>query len=91
MSSRFWECQSCRAIVQKPAHAEIMGMAASVSGTVRCAGCGHPHPAGQVYGGAYDLAEVDRSCSLCGATLRGPAKGLDGKPCPACRQGTIRG
>ncbi len=87
--SRFWECQSCGAIVQKPAHAGVMGMFKSVSGSVQCAGCGHSHNASDVYGGTYDLPEVDRSCSLCGAQLRGPSKGLDGKPCPACSQGSI--
>ncbi|MBN2497639.1 MAG: AgmX/PglI C-terminal domain-containing protein [Deltaproteobacteria bacterium] len=90
--SRFWKCQSCGALLQKAAHQLDMEQAVEsgqLAGMVTCAECGHSYSAPDVYGGRFDVSEVDRRCLLCGAQLRGPAEALDGRPCPACNRGAI--
>jgi hypothetical protein len=80
--SNFWRCPDCRAILQKGAQLGSSG--ATTLGTVSCGNCGHVHPHSDIYGGKYDLPEVELNCPRCQTHLRGPKDELLGSPCPAC-------
>lgn len=78
--SLFWGCPECKAILQKKSELDL----AEAVGFVSCGRCGASFSYAAVYGGQYDLDEVEGPCPSCGRLLRGPAKELLGKPCPAC-------
>ncbi len=79
--SNFWRCPSCRTILQKRT-----SMGAGVTGMVTCGGCNRTYSYSDVYGGSYDLPEVELNCPHCSTHLRGPKDDLLGKPCPACNR-----
>lgn len=83
--SRFWRCPACGAVLPKR---DSPGASpdAIVVGLVTCGGCNRTYPYDAVYGGDYDLPEVELNCPHCAVHLRGPAQELLGGPCPACGQ-----
>lgn len=64
------------------------GLTAGVTlvGMVTCGGCQRSFSHLDVYGGKYDLPEVELNCPHCSTQLRGPEADLLGKPCPACNR-----
>jgi rubrerythrin len=82
--SRFWRCPGCRGILQKNDPLPGLSRYDSVIGSVTCGACGHSVPRDRVYGGVYDVAEVQLTCPYCSTVLRGPAEMLLGKACPSC-------
>ena len=53
---------------------------------VTCGGCHRTYPYDAVYGGRYDMPEVELNCPNCSIQLRGPKGDLLGKPCPSCNR-----
>ncbi len=89
--STFWRCPNCNSILQKTKAAtsglQSLGLqGASIVGSVSCGSCSRSHAASAVYGGQYDLPEVDLHCPHCSTHIRGPEIELLGQPCPACNR-----
>jgi serine/threonine protein kinase len=82
--SNFWRCPNCRAILRK--NETTSTMARNIVGTVTCGGCRRSYGADDVYGGRYDLPEVELRCPTCSIQLRGPEVELLGEPCPSCNR-----
>lgn len=83
--SNFWRCPNCRAILQKREQFQF-SPGATVTGMVTCGGCNRTYSHSDVYGGRYDMPEVELHCPSCSTHLRGPKDDLLGKPCPACNR-----
>ena len=84
-NSHFWRCPNCRAILQKRGSPGL-SPGAFVTGMVTCGGCNRTYSHSAVYGGDYDMPEVELNCPHCSTHLRGPKDDLLGGPCPACNR-----
>jgi len=85
--SRFWRCPNCKGVLQKNRPISGFDGFDSVQLGVSCGGCGKSFSGNDVYGGKYDLPEVEVACPKCKSEFKGPAEELLGKPCMDC--GTI--
>ena len=83
--SLFWRCPNCSAILKKR---QLQGLSddAQITGVVTCGGCQRTYSYKDVYGGRFDLPEVELLCPHCSTHLRGPRDDLLGKPCPSCKK-----
>lgn len=84
--SRHWRCPKCKAIISKGSSPMLGNISneAVVVGTVTCGNCGRSYGRDDIYGGKYDMPEVDLHCPNCGTHLRGPKDDLLGQGCPSC-------
>jgi ATP-dependent Clp protease ATP-binding subunit ClpA len=81
--SRFWKCPNCGGVPEKSSAGEFSRYS-SISGTATCGGCQATFEQRDVYGGRYDLSEIQFECPHCSTTLRGPRESLLGHTCPGC-------
>jgi len=87
MSSRFWRCPHCHAILQKPGQDmadNLLRVGGSLTGTATCPKCFGTSSQKDVYGGKFDVPEQQITCSNCNTNFRGPKELFSGKPCPVC-------
>lgn len=58
--SMYWRCPKCEQVLEKNAgmamiYGDILGGGSTLSGSVRCGGCGAAYSPSDVYGGKYDV------------------------------------